>query len=86
MLFCRPEDYSQVLKSVQSETQHTMETDPGLFTLLNFSNSARCELHFMYFPILLSIYLFHIGEKVMFALEQAMKAQRGSRGIALFFL
>jgi hypothetical protein len=29
---------------------------------------------------------FHLGKKVKFALEQAMKAKRGSRGIDLLFL
>jgi hypothetical protein len=35
-------------------------------------------------PPLLGIY--NYGKKVKFSLEQAMKAQRGSRGIALLFL
>jgi hypothetical protein len=30
--------------------------------------------------------ILHKGKKVKFTLEQAMKAQRGSRGIALLFL
>jgi hypothetical protein len=32
------------------------------------------------------VFLYPEKVKVKFALEQAMKAQRGSRGIALFFL
>jgi hypothetical protein len=34
----------------------------------------------------MNIFLFTLCKKVKFSLEQATKAQRGSRGIALLFL
>jgi hypothetical protein len=54
-------------------------------TLTNYDIAGRCKL------LLTSPSVFRkngIGKKVkiQFALEQAMKAQRGSRGIVLLFL
>jgi hypothetical protein len=55
---------------------------------MNFKCHVAYATTLPHLPVsfLISLALLHYKVKVKFSLEQVMKAQRGSRGIALLFL